>query len=201
MNIFEDYQSFKEEHKELLNLLIRNKSKAIARISPVMIVVDYLYDEHKLRKLNEDEELFFSRGFDYFCDQLTTINTIYEFKLNKDFNKLNEIALTINLLLYINDFQAEILDLEGFDTTSLLKPLDELEDKVNVFIDKGENAPEEYFVILNETVDNIFEKNDIEVHLIEEIFNEIAMEYDLYNDNNIDIYNMAFNEQIDKNRK
>ena len=198
-DIFEDYESFKRENYVLISTLVKNDSKIISRFSPVLMVVDYLSLERKKRKLNEDEKIFFSTGFDYIYDNFNLIDSLYEYTFKKDMNEMNKCAKTINLLLYVNEFIDEAKTNELSDNT--IKPLLELKGKIIELIDKHDNIQDEYFVYVNETVDNIFQSNDIELHTIDEIYYEIAHEYGIYDDNDLNIYNDILNEQIAKNRK
>ena len=198
-DIFEDYESFKRENYDLISTLVKNDSKIISRFSPVLMVVDYLSLERKKRKLNEDEKIFFSTGFDYIYDNFNLIDSLYEYTFKKDMNEMNKCAKTINLLLYVNEFIDEAKTNELSDNT--IKPLLELKGKIVELIDKHKNIQDEYFVYVNETVDNIFQSNDIELHTIDEIYYEIAQEYGIYDDNDLNIYNDILNEQIAKNRK
>ncbi len=198
-DIFEDYESFKRENYDLISTLVKNDSKIISRFSPVLMVVDYLSLERKKRKLNEDEKIFFSTGFDYIYDNFNLIDSLYEYTFKKDMNEMNKCAKTINLLLYVNEFIDEARTNKLSDNT--IKPLLELKGKIVELIDKHDNIQDEYFVYVNETVDNIFQSNDIELHTIDEIYYEIAQEYGIYDDNDLNIYNDILNEQIAKNRK
>jgi len=198
-DIYEDYESFKHENYELISTLIKNDSKIISRFSPVLMVVDFLSMEKKKRKLTEDEEVFFSTGFDYIYDNFHFINTLFEFTFKKDMKEMNKCAKTINLLLYVNEFidEAKSNNLSDND----IKPLLEFKGKLIETIDKHKNIEDEYFVYLNELVDNLFASNNIELQTIDEIFYEIAVEYGIYDDNNINIYNDILNAQINKTRK
>ncbi|MCI5583370.1 MAG: hypothetical protein MR357_06630 [Anaeroplasma sp.] len=198
MDIYTDYANWKFENFDFINNLVKNKSKSISRISSVIAVVDYLYEKYvENKKLTEDEEIFFSTGFDYIYDQFYLLKTLFELKFNNSFKEMEKYSKTINLLLYINEFQSEALEYENIDIT----PLDDLEDKVNKCLDKKENAPDEYFQILNEVNESIFEKNNIEVHTMDQIFYEIAIEYGIYKENDYDLYNEILNRQIEKTRK
>ena len=198
MDIYTDYANWKFENFDFINNLVKNKSKSISRISSVIAVVDYIYEKYvENKKLTEDEEIFFSTGFDYIYDQFYLLKTLFELKFNNSFNEMEKYSKTINLLLYINEFQSEALEYENIDIT----PLDDLEDKVNKCLDKKENAPDEYFQILNEVNESIFEKNNIEVHTMDQIFYEIAIEYGIYKENDYDLYNEILNRQIEKTRK
>ena len=113
---------------------------------------------------------------------------------------MEKYSKTINLLLYINEFQAEVLEHKS-SIKNDIAPLDKLEDMVNECLDKKINAPDEYFGMLNDITDKLFEQNNIEVTTIEQIFNEIAIEYDLYDEDDELDFNEIFNKQIELNRK
>lgn len=199
MDIYTDYANWKFENYEFIDKLVKNKSKTISRFTPVIVVVDYLYDQFVEKKtLTEDEEVFFSTGFDYIYDQFHLIKTLWEFKFDKNFSNLEKLSKTINLLLYIHEFQSEALEHENLNI-KVLKLLDDLEDKVNSCLDNKENAPDEYFAILNDITSKLFE--NMEIHTIDQIFYEVALEYNIYQDDEFDLYNAVLNKQIEKTRK
>ena len=199
IDIYEDYEAFKHENYELISTLVKNDSKIISRFSPVLMVVDYLSSEYKKRKLTDDEQLFFSTGFDYIYDNFHLINSLYEFTFKKSIKAMESCAKTINLLLYVNEFidEAKSNNLSDND----IKPLLEFKGKLIETIDKNKNIEDEYFVYLNELVDNLFQAKNIELHTIDEIYYEIAQEYGIYDDNDLNIYNEILNAQIAKTRK
>lgn len=200
MDIFEDYDSFRREYFELIKKLVEKKSKTIQRFAPVFLVVNYLYEKNQKKKLTEDEYVFFSTGFDYIFDEFHMINTLYELKFNKDIDELEKYSQTINLLLYINEFQSEAKSYDFISSDDLVE-LNNLENKINEYIDNKKNAPDEYFVMLNEIVDTIFSKNDIELHTIDEIFYEIAVEYGIYEDDDFNLYNKVLNDKLNQKNK
>ena len=196
--IFDDYAAWKKENHDLIYSLVNNKSKIIQRFSSVIAVVDYLYDYHLDNNLSEDEELIFSSGYDYIYDQFQLIETLLENNFNNDVNKMEKYGQTINLLLYINDFKLEIANsnLKGKEVNQL----NDLNDKVYEYIEKNENAPDEYFQLLNDITSSLFEKNDVELHTIDQIFYEIAIEYDIYDEDEYNIYNYFLNKEIEKRK-
>ena len=198
MDIFEDYLSWKYENHELIQALVKKKSKTISRFTHVISVVDYLYDQKQKNSLTEDEELIFSTGYDYIYDQFQMIGTILDCKFNKNIDEMEKYSKTINLLLYINEFQSEVLNQES--VKEQITELNTLEDKVNKELDNKENAVEEDFILLNDITYKIFEKNGIEVHTVDQIFYDIALEYNLVNDNDDDTYNTILTSLIEKNR-
>lgn len=198
MDIFEDYLSWKYENHELIQALVKKKSKTISRFTHVISVVDYLYDQKQKNALTEDEELIFSTGYDYIYDQFQMIGTILDCKFNKNIDEMEKYSKTINLLLYINEFQSEVLNQES--VKEQITELNTLEDKVNKELDNKENAAEEDFILLNDITYKIFEKNGIEVHTVDQIFYDIALEYNLVNDNDDDTYNTILTSLIEKNR-
>lgn len=196
MDIYFDYANWKFENHEFISKLVKEKSKTISRFSSVIAVVDYLYDEYvKNKSLTVDEEVIFSTGFDYIYDKFHLLKTILEYKFNNDLNELEKFSDTINMLFYINDFQSEALEYENLDIVEL----DDLEDKVNNCLDNKVNAPEEYLFLLNKATTEIFEDKD--VHTIDQIFYEIALEYGIYEEDDFELYNEFINKQILKRKK
>ncbi len=200
INIFKDYEAFIKENNNLISTLIKNNSKSISRFVPVIKVVEYLYNQHYFKKLSEDEMTFFSTGFDYIFDQFHLINTILESKFKNDINEMEKYGVTINLLLYINEFQGEALNSNNQAVKKGIKLLDELSEKVNECIDNNQNANEEYFQILNDILANVFEANDIELHTIDEIFYEIALEYNLETEIIDNTFIDSVNSEINKHK-
>ncbi len=200
IDIFKDYEAFIKENNTLISSLIKNNSKAISRFVPVIKVVEYLYNQHHFKKLTDEEMTFFSTGFDYIFDQFHFINTILESKFKGNINEMEKFGTTINLLLYINEFQGEALNSNEPEVKKGIKLLDELSEKVNNCLDNNQNANEEYFQILNDILSNVFEANDIELHTIDEIFYEIALEYNLETEVIDNTFIDSFNKEINKHR-
>ena len=122
MDIYEDYASWKKENSHLIQTLVNKKSKAIVRFSCVIAVVDYLYHRHiDGKKLSEDEEVIFSTGFDYIYDSFMMIDNILQSDFNGDIDLMEGCSQTINLLLYINDFESEITSSGNEDLKKELK--------------------------------------------------------------------------------
>ncbi len=200
MDIYTDYANWKLENYDLISNLVKNKSKAIARFTSVIAVVDYLYDKFvEEKKLDDDLEVIFSSGFDYIYDQFLMIQTLLEKNFNNDLNELDKYSKTINLLLYINDFQNEALNYE--ETKKDLDKLDDLNEKVMSYLDKKENAPDEYFAILSDITSNMFDNLDIEFHTIDQIYYEIAVELGIYEDDEFNMFNSFINNKIEEDRK
>lgn len=198
MDIYADYANWKFENHDFIFQLVTTKSKTISRFTSVIAVVDYLYDQYiKKGKLTSDEEVFFSIGFDYIYDNFYTIKTILDYKFQKDYNEMEKLSKTINLLLYVHEFQTELLNQE-IDIKKELIPLDEFEEKVNSYLDRKENVPDTFFPMLDDIVNPIFEKNNLELNPIESIYYEIAVEYGIYKNNEFDMYNTVFNLQKEK---
>lgn len=201
MDIYTDYGNWKFENHEFISQLVSCKSKTISRFTPVIAVVDYIYEmavEHKT--ISSDEELIFSTGFDYIYDQFHFIQTILELKFNNNYKELEKFSKTINLLLYINDFENEALEQKDLNTKDF-EELGNLKDKVTSFIDKKENAPDEYFALLNDISNKLFEQKGIEIHTIDQIFYEIALEYNIYHEDDYDLYTSIINKKIEKDRE
>ena len=198
LTLFDDYYNFKKENDSLISTLIKKKSKILLRFKAVFIVVDYLYDEMKSRKLTEDEEYIFSSGYDFLYDEFEIIKSILHDYFNDNINRMEICSQSINLLLLIDEIKGEVLNTEKIKGE--VKRLHDLEDKVYEYLKKGEDAPDEYFALLNDITEDIFTKNNLEVHTVEEIFYEIALEYDIYQEDDFDMFNEVINRQIEKDR-
>ncbi|MBD5390677.1 hypothetical protein HDR67_01580 [bacterium] len=197
MDIYTDYANWKFENHDFIFKLVTSKSNTIARFTSVIAVVDYLYEEYTKKKtLTEEEEVFFSVGFDYIHDNFYTIKTILDYTFKGNYEEMETCAKTINLLLYVHEFQSELLN-HTLDVTQL----DSFEEKVNSYLDKKENVPDVFFPMLDDIVNPIFEKNGIELNPIESIFYEVAVEYGIYKNNEFDMYNAVFNLQKQKSKK
>ncbi|MDE6408222.1 MAG: hypothetical protein K2K48_01370 [Anaeroplasmataceae bacterium] len=198
MDIFTDYANWKFENHDFIFQLVNTQSKTISRFTAVIAVVDYLYDKYiKKGTLTSDEEVFFSVGFDYIHDNFYTIKTILDYKFNGDYTEMERFAKTINLLLYVHEFQSELLN-QNLDLTKDMKPLDTFEETINGYLDRKEEIPDALFPMLDDIVNPIFEKNNIELNPIESIYYEIALEYGIYKNNEFDMYNAVFNLQKEK---
>lgn len=199
MDIFNDYVNWKFENHELIQNLVNRKSVTIARFTSVIVVVDYLYDQYlKNKKLTEDEQVFFEIGFDYIHDNFYTIKTLLDYNFDSNYDALEKCGKTINLLLYVNEFQAELLAADGFEKD--LKKIDDFETNIIEHLERKENVPDAYFPMLNDIISPIFERNNIEYNPIESIFFEVALEYNLYKPNEFDMYNAFLALQTEKTR-
>ena len=162
------------------------------------MIITTLKNEMKSRKLSEDEEYIFSTGYDFLYDEFEIIKSILHEYFNDNINRMEICSQSINLLLLIDEVKGEVLNTDKIKGE--VKRLNDLEDKVYEYLKKGEDAPDEYFELVEEITDDIFDKNDIEVNLIEEIFYEIALEYDIYPEDDTNYFNEFMLNQINKNR-
>ncbi len=196
MDIYTDYANWKFENYDFIHPLIVKRSKTISRFTSVIAVVDYLYEQFvKRQKLDEDEEVFFEVGFDYIHDNFYTIKTILDYQFNHNIDEMEKCAKTINLLLYVNEFQAELLN-QPLDLKQELQQLDDFEQKINSYLDKKENVPDEFFPMFDDIINPIFEKNNLELNPIESIYYEAAVEYGIYKENETAVYSSIFNDEI-----
>lgn len=201
MDIYTDYANWKFENHDFIYKLVTTKSKTISRFTSVIAVVDYLYEKFtKEKSLTEEEDVFFSVGFDYIHDNFYTIKTLLDYTFKGNYDEMEKCAKTINLLLFVHEFQSELLN-HNLDLKDDINQLDSFEEKVNSYLDKKENVPDVFFPMLDDIVTPIFERNGIELNPIESIYYEVAVEYGIYKNNEFDMYNAVFNWQKEKNKK
>ena len=197
MDIYTDYANWKFENHDFIYQLVRSKSKTISRFSSVIIVVDYLYEKYvKDNSLTPDEEVMFNVGFDYMHDNFFTIKTLLDYTFNGNYIEMEKCAKTINLLLYVNEFQGELLNNDNI-LESDLKQLDNFEQKLTDYLDKKENCPDEFFPYLDDLVNPIFDRNGIDFTPIEAIFYEISVALGISKNND----NKAFLDILNQVKK
>lgn len=157
MDILTDYANWKFENYELIDTLVKNKSAIIRRFPHVLAVCDFYYNEvtNNKYKMSHDEEIIFSSGFNYLHDHFDTIDLILRQDFNSKIEEMEKCAKTINLLLYINDFQAELSNVNP-NNISFKKTLDDLEERTMKCIDTRTNAPDEMFQLLSDVTENMF---------------------------------------------
>lgn len=177
-NVYNDYYSWKHEKYDLIHALVKQKSKCISRFTHVIAVVDYLYDEYfKTKKLSQEKELIFQTGFNYIFKRFMTIENILISEFKNSISEMNKYAKTINIILYINDFQD---DLENVDNAeSQLKKLADLEQQAFLLLSKRENASDEFFMIVDSLTSQIYEELDSQYYGVNDIMYDIAVNMNL----------------------
>ncbi len=157
MDIVSDYANWKFENYTLINTLEKNKSAIIQRFTHVISICDYYYDKVTNEKYNlsPDEEVIFDTAFNYMHDHFETISLILKQDFNSHIEEMEKCAKTINLLLYINDFQNELSNSAPLDIESKNK-LDNIESRTLAYIETRTNAPDEMFQLLSDIVDLMF---------------------------------------------
>ena len=176
MDVYADYKNWKHENFEMINTLIKIKSNIISRFSHVILVVDYLYDKRQKdgQDLDPDLEVIFETGFNYIHDHFLTITSILEQEYRNDIVQMDKNSKTINLLLYIHDFENELLNNEDYEKSDYDMLL-ELEDEVDSYIKSHTEVPDSLFAKLDEITHQIFE----EYYGVNDIMYDIAIELKL----------------------
>ena len=157
MDIISDYANWKFENYTLIDTLVKNKSIIIKRFEHTIAICDYYYNKVTNEKysLSRDEEVIFDTAFNYMHDHFETISLLLKQNFNSHIDEMEKCAKTINLLLYINDFQAELSNSAPNDSDSMNK-LNDLESRVLGYIETRTNAPDEMFQLLSDVVDFLF---------------------------------------------
>lgn len=193
-NQYLDYASFKKTNKKIIDYLVNKNSKIIARFSYVLMVVDYLFDQvvFEKKKLSLEEEEIFEVGYQYIFDRFNTITLIAEHVFNNNYDAMEHYAKSINLLLYIIDFEDEIDSLDGDHKTEHTK-FAELEDNVMQMIENKIQVPDEYFALVDDISLAVFDGLGIEYYGVTDIFYDVAIELELVKETDEDYYDI-FNQ-------
>ena len=190
-NQYLDYASFKKTNEKIINYLVSKNSKIIARFRYVLMVVDYLFDKvvYERQKLSIEEEECFEVGYQYVFDRFNTICLIAEHVFNNNYDAMEHYAKSINLLLYIIDFEDEIDSLDGDHKTEHKKFAD-LEDEVMQMIENKIQAPDEFFALVDDISLAVFDGLGIDYYGITDIFYDIAIELGLIEEDDDDYYDI-----------
>ena len=190
-NQYLDYASFKKTNEKLINYLVKKNSKIIARFRYVLMVVDYLFDKVAFRKekLSIEEDECFEVGYQYVFDRFNTITLIAEHVFNNNYDAMEHYAKSINLLLYIIDFEDEIDSLDG-DHKKQHEKFAELEDNVMQMIENKVQVPDEYFALVDDISLAVFDGLGIEYYGITDIFYDVAIELGLIEEDDEDYYDI-----------
>lgn len=193
-NQYLDYASFKKSNEKLLDYLLSKNSLIIARFKYVLLVVDYLFEKvvKENKKLSLDEEEMFEIGYQYLFDRFNTINLLKEHTFDNNLDKMENLAKSINLLFYIEDFIDEIDSLDG-DHKQEHNKFADLEDSVIEFIEENRQVPDELFALVDDISLNVFTGLGHDYYSITDIFYDIAIELELIDEEDIDYYDVFEN--------
>ena len=190
-NQYLDYASWKKTNEKLINYLVSKNSKIIARFRYVLMVVDYLFDQVAFEKktLSIEEEECFEVGYQYLFDRFNTITLIAEHVFNNNYDAMEHFAKSINLLLYIIDFEDEIDSLDGEHKTEHEK-FAELELNVMQMIENKIQVPDEYYALVDDISLAVFDGLGIDYYGITDIFYDVAIELNLIEEDDEDYYDI-----------
>ena len=205
MDILTDYANWKIEKYDLITTLNELESNIIKRYLNTINVLDYLYAKVVDNKedLTDDEEVIFNTGFEYLDNNFITIEDILKDDFNNNIKAMEKCSKTVNLLLYIIDFEEELLNSTNDDDKLIkldLEAFEKLENEVYDYLTKGQNVDDAMFVKLDELADKIFTKHQIEINPIDSIFYQIAETLGLLDEEEKDVFNEYVNELIDHDK-
>lgn len=189
MDIYTDYANWKLENYDTISTLGKLKSKIISRISHVFLVVDFLYDKCVNEGgLDSDLDTIFETGFNYIHDHFLTILSILQSEYRGNIVEMDKNSKTINLLLYVHDFENEYYNVDNFKQEHYNK-LSNLEDTVYEYVENHKEVPDGLFGLLSEITLDIFD----DYQGVNEIFYEIALDLNLINqEDNFEEYDPIF---------
>lgn len=156
MTIYNDYDAWKLENIDLINELLKTNSAIIARFKHVILICDYLYQESTQKQLDEYLDVIFETAFNYLSAHIDTISNILKKEYRGNIKGMEENAKTINLLLYTQDFENELDNIESANDSDK-KKLGDFESKVLTYVENHTEVPDELFRILDDISLSIFD--------------------------------------------
>ncbi|MGI6782476.1 MAG: hypothetical protein ACOX56_06680 [Acholeplasmataceae bacterium] len=177
--IYTQYANWRLEHDELITFVEKSKTSIKNTFEHVLPVVEYLYNELiDNEEYGEEEDGIFQFGFQYLVFKYNEIKYILDHFCKGDYEKLESLAKTINLLFHVLEFEQALLENESANADDIDKIID-LEKEIEYYLERCENAPEELFKRVDEKSNDIFVKGDYEFESIESIFASIAVSLEI----------------------
>ena len=131
----------------------------------------------------------FEVGYQYLFDRFNTITLICEHIFENNFDKMEHLAKSINLLLYISDFIDEIDSLDG-EHKKEHQQFADLEDTIMQYIEAKKQVPDEFFALVDDISLAVFDGLGIDYYGITDIFYDIAIELELIAEEDDDYYDI-----------
>lgn len=109
MNIYEDYNAYMVDMKELIKKLEETSSGVYVLLEDVLKVTKYIYDEHeKGSKLEDVLEEIFEAGYGYLSNVLSDLNIMYQEYFNSNIELFNYYAPLIVYSIYLEDYRCHL---------------------------------------------------------------------------------------------
>lgn len=109
MNIYEDYNSYIVDMKNLIKMLENSKSPVYILIEDALNVTKYIYKEHeKGSKLDDVLEEIFEAGYGYLSNVLNDLNIMYEEYFDSNIDIFNYYAPLIIYSIYLEDYRCHL---------------------------------------------------------------------------------------------
>lgn len=188
MTIYNDYDAWKLENIDLINELLKTNSAIIARFKHVILICDYLYQESTQKQLDEYLDVIFETAFNYLSAHIDTISNILKKEYRGNIKGMEENAKTINLLLYTQDFENELDNIESANDSDK-KKLGDFESQVLTYVENHTEVPDELFRILDDISLSIFDDDYQDTN---SILYEVALNLNLIDTPNENPIDMVF---------
>ena len=145
MNMYEDYNGYMADMRELIKKLEETSSGVYVLIEDVLTVTKYIYEEHeKGSKLDEVLEEIFEAGFGYLSNVLSDISIMYHDYFNEDIKLFNYYAPLIVYSIYLEDYRCH-LEAEELLTSEREEFIKNINYKIVEKFDHREFTDEDFF--------------------------------------------------------
>lgn len=109
MNIYEDYNGYMVDMKELIKKLESTNSGVYVLIEDALRVTKYIYDEYqKGSKIDEVLEEIFEAGYGYLSNVLSDVSIMYQEYFSSNIDLFNYYAPLIVYSIYLEDYRCHL---------------------------------------------------------------------------------------------
>lgn len=177
--IFNEYAGFREKFSKLIENVKTKLPVIYYHIDLELKVLDFLFDELiDNENFGETEHMIFTIGFHHVEEIVLTINHLLEEKFDNDFERLVQISTELNYFILIKDYYNDLSSLDTFDK-DLLNDLDAMVIEIKTYIDNLNHISDKLKLKYDNLLERIVFELPDDYMTIGEVFESIAMEYNL----------------------
>ena len=180
MNIYDDYNSYIVDMKNLIKILEESKSPVFILIEDALNVTKYIYKEYeKGSKLDDVLEEIFEAGYGYLSNVLNDLSIMYQEYFDSNIDIFNYYAPLIIYSIYLEDYRCH-LDADETLTSERAELIKKAEEDVDSILANRKTFDESIINMYEEQILNIAPKGD-KFEPVYIVYSMIAEELNLIN--------------------
>lgn len=179
MDEYEDYASYKKEHKDILDKLDACNSSINMCLKDVVSVLDYIYKKHdEGSKIDDDLAEIFEVGYGYFSGVMQDLSVYYKDYFNFNMDVMNGYSNLIVAEIMLEDI-ASFLDVEEYLTDERKQTFNDLEQEIDDILVNRKPYDREFVNDIQQKIEELLPLN-VNYRPVYDVFSLIAEELNVY---------------------